>query len=63
MQRVNGSFPLCWFLQLAALAKSSSEVDLCFCCNSRGGCQVYWHTVASQEQVTELSGFLGLFCI
>lgn len=45
--------------------------DLYFCCNSRGCCQVYWHTAASQEQVTELFGTctkiqckpLGLFCI
>lgn len=70
MQGVKGASPVCLFFQLSALAKSSSEVDLYFCCNSRGGCQVYWHSVASQEQVAELFGvctkiqrrFLHLLC-
>lgn len=71
MQRVKGTFPVCLFFQLSALAKSSSEVDLYFCCNSRGGCQIYCHAVALQEQVAELFGMcikiqcrlLGFFCI
>lgn len=71
MQGVKGIFPVCLFFQLSALAKPSSDLGLYLCCNSRSGCQVYWHAVALQEQVTELFGtctkiqrwILGVFCI